>query len=140
MKKPLTEFVFYYAVFYDDTGDFHGLKRISKNSNTFNYCGRSYVFRPNNSTCFRKNNIFYKVKYYHYNLNNPEPMVLVRNYSPVLTAQQFNTLIESEVLRKLNNLSRGNWLLELFTIRNLIIVAVFVLVYWYLKNNGGALW
>lgn len=142
--EPIFDIVKHYANFYDEAGNFHGSKRIDKHTINFRYCRRSFVFRPKHSSFTKKWRILWTEKYYHYNLDNPEPLVFNKGYKegfePLLTSRQFDTLIESKVMHELNKLSQSGWLEKLLTPANIIIGIVVLILVWWFNHNGGKLW
>lgn len=138
--EPIFDFTRHFAVFYDEAGNFHGKKRISKDTVTFKYCGRAYIFRPKQSSYFKNWNVLWNTKYYSYNLDNPEPLQIRQGYEPVMTATDFNNISDTAVMKDLISLSRENWLTKLLTPTNMIILGVIIAVLWYMNSNGGKLW
>lgn len=138
--EPVFDIVKHFAVFYDEAGNFHGTKKLDKNSLHFRYCRRSYVFRPKHSSFTKKWRVLWTEKYYHYNIDNPEPLIFKQDYTPFMTSQQFDTLIESKVMHELNNLARAGWLEKLLTPTNIIIGIVVLIIVWWMNHNGGKLW
>lgn len=131
------DIVRYYAVFYDANGVYIGKKRLDRKLSTFSFLRRSFVFDPLNSSYFKIWNPFWATKFYSYNLDNPEPLTNKLNYQPFMTASQFNILIETNALQKLNDLAKKNWLLEFLTLPNIIVAVVVAVGIWYLMNKGS---
>lgn len=131
MQDSLLDYTKHYAVFYDDNGNYHGRKRIKKDSSVFSYCGRSYVFRPFHSTFFKDTGMIWKTRYYHYHVNNPEPLIIKQNYKPFMTASQFNIVIETDALKKLNDLANESLLSKIFTAKNIIIGLIAIAIIYF---------
>lgn len=137
---PITDWCSHYAIFYDSQGHYVGRKKLDFAQPTFTFLHRGYNFIPLKSSFFKVQHVFNSTKYYFYSLDNPNPLLIKNKLeTPVLTSEEFGVLLETDVIKKLNDLSKKNWLLELLTPTNLIILAVVIgLVYWFSTKGSPA--
>jgi hypothetical protein len=139
--QPLTDWCKHCAVFFDVQGRPIGKKRLDYSQPTFIFMKGGYNFKPLKSSFFKITNILSTTKYYFYHLGNPNPLCL--SYVPVsivMSAEDYGTLLETDILRKLNDLSKENLLSKLLTPRNIIIGLVIIAAIYWMATHGGKLW
>lgn len=148
---PVSDWCRHKAVFFDDNGVCVGQKRLKYSDSTFVFQGRGFNFMPLNSSFFKVVNIFSKTKFYFYNINNPMPLLIKKSIDPVVNSEAYGVFLRTDILKKLNDLSKKNWLSELLTPRNMIIALILIVVIWFfasghslselssvLSNSGGS--
>jgi hypothetical protein len=125
--------------FYDITGEnYIGEKRVSFNTERFNFNNQEYFFIPKKSTILHTERLIRVTKYYFYNEGNPEPILLKKDYKPSMTSRDFNTFINSVKMEELNNLKKKNSFWDFITNPKFFIplMVVIGLVYWYYHKQG----
>lgn len=107
--------------------------------NTFRYRGRQYNIFFEDVMLFKVDKLFSKVYYIFYVLENPDPLSIQEdNIKPkFLSATEYDTILESKVIEKTNEHSRGNKFLEdLLTPMNIGIVIVIGVIAWYIMGGS----
>jgi hypothetical protein len=131
----------FYAKFYDDLGREVGKKRFLPTSKNITYKDKSYIYNPSNQSRLKIIYLTHTVQYYFYNINNPEGLKFSEKQKPLLNSNEYNILIEGQVLKNLNNLFKKNFLMDLIKNPVFIIgVIIFIGFIYYLNKNGGKLW
>jgi len=138
---PLTDWCTHKALFFDSQGIFIGKKRLNYSQPTFIFQKKGYNFVPLKTSSFKITSIFSIIKYYFYHLDNPNPLVLSEVITPVvMNADEYGSLLETDVLRKLNDLAKDNLFSKLFTPRNIIFGLVIIGIVYWVSTHGGKLW
>jgi hypothetical protein len=127
-------FTLYKAWFFDDGGKYVDTKWFPKHIEHFKYKDKSFIFKSDNPTYIEEKGLFWNTRFYLYPLNNPAPIVLGKKDKPIITSTDFNTILESELAKKLNDLSHGG-LGKFLTMKNIIIGAVAIGVYFLIKSG-----
>jgi hypothetical protein len=139
--KPLVDWCEHYAIFYNALGEYIGRKKLDYNSKTFNFLKGTYNFMPLKYSSFKDVGFLGFSKFYFYQLGNPDALILKTNFAPaVISADDYSEIINSDAIRKINALSKPNWLLGLITPLNIIIVCVVAGLIWWITSRGGKLW
>lgn len=136
--KPITDKCKHLAAFLDDTGKHIGLKKLNYFQKTFLYKEHGYNFDPLNSTFISLTYWFSKTKIYFYHLNDPNPLKLDLNNSPVIDSLVFGSIIDSNVIKKLHDQQKDNDFFKKFlTPVNIVIFLIVVgVVIWFFMNGG----
>jgi hypothetical protein len=121
------------ACFYDDKGEFLDKKSFSKTAKTLDYDNKTYNVFQDNATITKIKRWYWDLELYHYNINNPNPMVLNKKLEPILDAEMYNIQLKTKVARDLNDLANPGFKLNWKT--GLIAVAVIVII--YMVATGG---
>lgn len=138
---PLFDWCKHVATFWDSQGHYVGRKRLDYNSPTFTFLGRGYNFIPLLYSSFKDKDFLGFIKYYFYNLDNPDALQLRQKIEPAtLNSFDYGTLLKSDAIIKINNLTKQNWLLSLLTPVNIIIGIVIIGVIYWVSTHGGKLW
>jgi len=126
------------ALLFDDRGELLAKKSFRRKDDFFTYDGeRKFNIILQNTTAFEKFGILWNTKYYFYNINNPNPLVLNKKLEPILNSKIYNVMLETKVARDLNDLTKST-LSQLMTPKNIIIVlAILGAVYYF--SSGGTL-
>lgn len=124
------------AKMFDDKGEFVENVLFSAKETTFKYRKGSYVIDLNCPSYFDDTNYLWDTRYFFYNIGNPSPKILSKKEQPIINADVFNVIMETDIMRKLNELSKDG-LQKYLTFRNIIIVVGGILVYYYISTNGG---
>lgn len=115
----------YKAIFYDDKGDFVEVKQFSRKEKTFKAFGNKSFNINLNASYFDRKHFFFDKRYFYYNINNPNPILMNKKAEPIMDSESYNVNLETKVLRDLNELSKGKgWLSNLSTQQIIIILAI----------------
>lgn len=131
---PFTDWCKHKAVFFDDKGLFLGMKGLNYKEKYFYYKDGAYNFIPSKSSFIKVKCIFRNVKYYFYYINNPNPIVLDKKCVPILDSVPYKTILESDLVKKLN--PKKSRLLELLNFKVIIIILVIIAVIYYFVSGG----
>ena len=131
---PISEKGKNWAVFYDDSGYFSHLQKIKFSEKTFISQDKTYNFKPNESSCFRFKTFWRTNKFYHYNINNPDPLLLKNTGLEVcMDPEVYNKIMENNLIKQLNELNNGFLLfIKRYWWVILIIIAVIIFI-----SSGG---
>lgn len=120
-------YIIHKCLFYDDSGNLIGSKRVNSNSDDFRFMSKAYFFKPKISSMFKADRLIVKTFYYFYNVNNPEPLRIMRNYEPILKADELRVFIDTSVLKDLNNLKKKNSLFDLLKNPKFLVIIVIII-------------
>lgn len=124
------------AEFYDDRGEFLNTKWFSKHKPTFKFQEKTFINDTKNPSFKLAKGLLYNTKFYHYNINNPKPLVLNHKVEAgEITSEQLNIIIETDVLKKLNSVNSG--FLANLDFKTIAIIAVVCIAGYYIFKNGG---
>lgn len=130
----------YYAEFYDSQGGHIKDVKIPKHAKEFKFKDGAYNLKYKEGTYKDKKGLFIDKRFYKYNIEFSDPLDLSNirdNQGSVkvnIHPQDYNTLLESKQLKKLNELD-GKSLADYLTPQNLLILGA-VLVGVYLLSTG----
>jgi hypothetical protein len=131
---PIRDWCKHYGIIYDDTGFQLGKVRVKYSNLTFKFKGHSYNFKPNDSTFTKIKGFWGTKKYYHYNINNPDPLLLSSSgIKAVMDSKVYTSILENTHIKDLNSLANSGFLAFLKKYWWLIIPVG--LVVWYF--SGG---
>jgi hypothetical protein len=117
------------ACFYDDKGEFLSKKGFSKTAKTFDYDGKSYNIYQDDATATKVKRWYWDLEEYHYNINNPNPMLLNKKAEPILDSEMYNIQLKTKVARDLNDLSKKGLFANLDFKTAMVILIVIVVIY-----------
>jgi len=124
-----------YGKIWDNNGELIRNKKFNKNKKSFQVEDKTYNIDTQNGSYFDDNKFFYNRRFYQYNVDTPDPIKMNKKIEPLINATDYNTLIETKHLQKLNDVNKkglfGN--LDFKTI--LAIGAVIVAGYLMLTGN-----
>jgi len=124
------------ACFYDDKGEYLGKIKFSKWDNLIKTKKRTYNVIREKATITKIKGFFKDKEYTHYNVNNPNPILLDKTTRPILDAEVYNVQLETKVMRDLNNLSKKS-LSDLLTPATIIIIVIVIGVSIYLLTGNS---
>lgn len=131
---PISERGRNWAVFYEDSGVFSHLQKIKFSEKTFISRDKTYNFKPNESTCFRFKTFWRTNKFYQYNINNPDPLILKNTgIEAVIDPEVYNKIMENNLAKQLNELNNG-FLLFIKKYWWLILIIIAVIIF---LTSGG---
>lgn len=125
------------AVFYDDKGEQIGRKGFSKTAKLVYFQDKAFnVFHEASSTLYKR--WYWDINQYHYNINNPNPLILNKRSEPILDSEVYNVQLKTKVIRDLNDLAKGNLTLspKVIIIGLIVIVAIYMIVTKQIKIGG----
>lgn len=125
----------YKAIFYDDKGNYAGIKGFNRKEKSMDY-GKGTYNIDLNCSYFDRKAFFHDKRYYYYSLNNPNPVLMNKKAEPILNSESYNIMLKTKVLRDLNELSKGSGLGDLLTPRNIIIgLAIIGIIIYFATGN-----
>lgn len=128
----------YRAIIYNKAGEQIATIQIDRSKKTFNHKNFKYVVDWNCKTYFKRSNFFNTFKYFHYFIDNPNPIEFDGDnfITPPLNTEVFNELFDTKVTKDLNNVANG--LGAFLTPKNILIgLAVIGIAYYFL--SGGTI-
>lgn len=127
----------YYALFFDDNGEFIKRIKFKRKDRVFTYERKKYNVEIQNATFYPKRFlIFFKSYFYFYNINNPSPLSFEKVVEPVINPELYNIMLETKVARDLNDLHK-DFLGKLLTPRNIFIGIILVIAIIYFAQGGS---
>lgn len=100
--RPIKDWCQHFAVFFDDNGIYLGKKRIKWTNYHFSWRGKTFNFLPADATFFKDSRFFSTRKFYPYNINDPNPLLLNKKCQPVIRSDVYKTILDSDLVTKLN--------------------------------------
>ena len=102
----------YYGKFFDSSGQFIGNKKFKRTDGTFKYKNRRYNIKLQDSSYYEVQAIPFilKKRYYFYNLELSDPILMDKQSKPVIEPELYNLMIETEQAKKLNDLNKSGLL------------------------------
>lgn len=126
----------YFAVMCDPNGRQLDVLKIPRKEKKFNYGNGTYNIKIKEASYIqRKNWRGKKRRYFIYNTSYSDPFTFDKKQQPLINPEDYATLIESEQLKKLNDVNKKG--LEGILNAKTIITAVVVLIGTYLVFSGG---
>jgi len=127
-----------YAIIKDSDLQPHTTIRIKNRNNSFRYEKKTYnvirdkrVFTESKTT----NILQVKKKFYYYIENNSNPLQLTENnLTPVIDPTVYDSLLESNIIIKLNTYS-NNWLANIEP-KHMIVIGIVILILLYIMTGG----
>lgn len=133
--KPISDWCSHVAVFYGNHGEYIGQKKLNYNERYFEYKGGNYNFIPEKASFMKRVGIIMKTKYYHYNIGEPMPLLFDRKVRPVISADVYKMILDSDLVKKLNPKKMslldlvGGW-------KGIILILVIGAIIYYLVSGG----
>lgn len=134
--RPFSDYCSHYGVFFDDLGYYVGRVKLDYKERKFYYKDRAFNFKPKESSFFKYATLFRTKKYYFYNINNPDPILIDKKVEPIMDAGVYKTILDSDLVKKLNPKSNnlldfiGGW-------KGLILLLVVGAVIYYFASGGS---
>lgn len=133
---PISDWCKHYALIFDDTGHEIGKIRIRYSSPTFIFNDFGYNFNPNETTFFKIKGFWGNKKYYFYNVNNPDGLILKSSgITPVINSKTYKAILENKLIEELNNLAEGGFMLFLKKYWWLILIIIGSFFAWYFLSG-----
>lgn len=123
------------AVLLGDSGEQIKVLRIPKHENKFKWKTRQYVVMRKEVKPIIIKKLFFKHKYYYYNVNNPYPLNMGKKAEPLVNTEIFNALMETKVLIDLNKIKKG--LFDGLDFKMVLIGLVVIGVIIYFARGGS---
>jgi hypothetical protein len=124
-----------YAKIWDNNGEFIKNKRFNRNKKSFQLDDKTFNIKTKEGSFYDDNKLFYNRRFYQYNIDCPDPLKINSKVEPLINSTDYNTLLETRHLQKLNDVNKkglfGN--LDFKTI--LAIGAIIVVGYLLLTGN-----
>jgi hypothetical protein len=134
---PFKHMATHYAHICDQNGIHLGRVKLNYKDLTFDFKGRTYNFIQDHPSYIIHNTLLSKNIIYLYNLNNPMPLYLKQTVIPLISSKDYNTIIRSNVLEKLNAYALQKGLLALITPKNILVLIVGIALLIYFGNGGS---
>lgn len=136
--KPFTDWCKHVAVFFDDDGQFVGLKKLKYSETTFVFKDRTFNFLPFECSRFKTPKLISSTKYYQYNFNDPMPLIIKKQAIPLVNSQAYKNIIDTDIIKKINDLAKPNWLSMLFQPKVMVVVILIAVAIWYFSKGSVA--
>lgn len=127
----------FYAKFFDSRGDFIGNKKFNKFDTHFSFKKRRYNIEMQKGSYYETTSIpflLYK-RFYIYNLADSNPIKLDKKSEPIIEPDIYNTIIESEEAKKLNNLHNKGLLSKLDFKTVLLLLGIMAIAIYFLRGG-----
>jgi hypothetical protein len=125
----------YFAIIFDDNGDFVNCIRFKQKDSTIKFEKRQYNIILDKASHFNRKGLFHDKRFFFYNLNNPNPILINKKIEPIFSSKLYNIMLETKVATDLNNLADGG-LGQYLTPRNIIIGIIVIGVIIYFTSGG----
>ena len=130
---------FYYALFFDDKGEFVKFTKFNPHSGYFTHKSGSFEGKYNidllKPSVWKYRTFLWDSYYYFYLLHNPDPILINKRVEPILNPELYHTLLETKVARELNDLAKPDWM-KLMTPTNILIAVIAIAVIVYFLTGG----
>lgn len=92
------------ALLFDDNGEFLDIQGFKRSDDYFTYGSgkdaRKFNIILNNCTTWEKRHLIRGNKrYYYYNINNPNPILLDKKSEPIISSKIYNVMLETKIGR-----------------------------------------
>ncbi len=131
----ITNITTYKAMMFNEAGEFIDYANMPKTDNTFKYKGKAYNIDRKHSSYFKWKGLVWDTRYYFYNIDNCEPLFFNQKRKVIIEPELYNTFLETEVARKLNNTGKKNF--ADFLNPKVLLGAVVVAIIGYYLLTGG---
>lgn len=131
---PISDWCKHYGVIYDDTGHYIDKVKVKYSSPTFTFRDFAFNFKPNDSSFLKVKGFWGTKKYYHYNINNPDPLLLKKgDIKPIMDSKTYKAILENKLVQELNSLVDGTFLAFIKKYWWLILIIGFAV--WYFASG-----
>jgi hypothetical protein len=138
--RPITDMCNHVAIFLDDSGRHVGRKTIPYGCTSFTFNHKGYFNRPLDCTVVKVGSFMNWTKQYYYFVSDPNPITFVRNYIPLISAEDIGQILESDAIKKINAFASPNKFLEFITNPIvLIVLGIVSVLIWWISQHGGKL-
>lgn len=134
--KPITDWCKHKALIFDAQGHFIGIKNIDYKEESFVFKNRIFNFLPGEASFFKLRYWFSTTKYYFYNFDNPMPICLDGENKSVINPIAYKRILETDLIKKLNDLARNNFLSWLLQPKVLIILVIIIGAVWFFASGN----
>lgn len=133
--RPITDWCTHKALFFDDNGVYVGSKSLKYKHRTFSFHEQTYNFMPNEATYFKIKGIWKTTKFYQYNVNNPMPLIIGKTVDPIIRADVYKTILDSDLVKKLNP-NKNNLFDMIGGWKGVILILIILCVLGYFLSGG----
>jgi hypothetical protein len=123
-----------FAVILSAKGEIIKTQRIYMQDKTFKYEKGQYIINPL-AFSFEVKTLFRKKEFFFYVFDNPTPLEFGNKEENKVNAEIMNNLLETKVIKDLNDLSNEGFS-KYLTMKNVIIALIVIGVIWYLASGG----
>ncbi len=123
------------GVIYDENGKSIKIKTFRPLSKFFSWDTRSYNIDLHNGSWFKVRGLMWDTYYYHYRVDDPNPLVIKTQVQPIMNSDLYNTMLETKVTRDINNLAKSK-LSQFLTPKNIIIGLAIIGIIVYFARGG----
>lgn len=128
----------YFGKFFDNKGEFLGNGKFKKYDTNFKFKQKRFNVEMQNGSYYEVTTIplILKKRYYFYNIDSPNPIKLDKKAEPILNSDLYNSIIESEEAKKLNNIGRKS-IMDFLEPKYIIAILVIIAVGVYFLRGGS---
>lgn len=125
----------YYARFFDEEGKHITDKWFQKWKNTLQYGDKAYNIKRDNPSYVEAKGLLINKRYYHYNIDNPDPLRIKTEVKPKINPELYNTLLQSKVAKRINEVN-SNSILSQIGFKEILLIggAIILLILFF---TGG---
>lgn len=95
----------YFAIFFDENGEYLTTKYFDKTAKKFEYKDKSYNINRKEGSYFEKKGLLYDKRYYFYNIDSSDPFKLKKPAKIQIDPELYNTILKTKVTKDLNTVS-----------------------------------
>lgn len=125
----------YFGMFWDENGEYLGKQPFKRHQKEFKFKNGTYLVKLKEGSYFERKGIFINKRYYLYNIKQSHPIKMNNKSNHYIDPEDFSTLLETNQLKKLNDVNKKG-LQDLLTPKN-IIIAIVVIAGFVLLSTGG---
>jgi hypothetical protein len=108
---PISDWCKHYAVIFDETGRQIGKVAVKYKDLTFSFGEHSFNFKPNDSSFLKIKGFWNSKKYYFYNIDNPDALILKSSgIEAFIDSKTYKALLENKLVQQLNDLVDGTFM------------------------------
>lgn len=127
----------YIAQFWDEKGNYIGSTSFNRLKKTLKYKNKIYHIKIKEGSYYKRKNLSLGLvdkTYYQYNISCSDPLIMDKKVEPKINPEDYNTMLETSVIRKLNNIN--NNIFDKIDFKK-VLIGLGVLVVGYLVITGG---
>lgn len=136
--RPITDWCKHRALIFDETGYPAKILKVKWKDYTFIYKDRAYNFMPEKASFFKVRNLISTTKYYFYNVNNPDPLILNEDTlkTDSLNSSVYREILETDLIKKLNQVHKKGLLDFLAQPKIFIPLLILIGIVYYFYRGG----
>jgi hypothetical protein len=136
---PISDWCKHYALIFDDTGHEISKVRVKYSKPHFKFKTFSYNFKPNDTSFFKIKGFWGNKKYYFYNINNPDGLLLKSSgVIPIIDSEVYTSILENTHIKDLNALADGGFWAFIKKYWWLILIILIGAGVWYYFSGQNA--